>query len=478
MSSHSRVTILSADRRVDVSLPAQQPVGELLPQLLDLCLRADRVATPSGWTLAPIGGLALPPAASLASARIPDGALLELVEHVRRPAGPVIDDVRDAVEDAVLGEAPRWDRPDTGLAALLVGLMLIAAPPTAAAWGLVREVPGGAPSWAGVGTLVATTSLAGASCWLADRRGLHAVRRGAAGLLLFSGAVLILALCTGAETRIAAGSGLAGGVDGGPTVAAMSLGVALAASLLAAVALGRWRADLQPWTVLAGAACAVQITAVGLLAWGRPMSDLARIFAVVGILAIGAMPRVAIAAGGLAALDHRVRNSVGATPAELTAALRSSRRLLLSGLCVAAPVIGGAAIALADGSGAADPALAALTGLALLLRARAYTERRHVAIIGGAGVLTVLVVGVRALQGPYPTVALGLLIGAGALSALAALTCASPPEAQPARGAGVLSARLRRLLDLSEWLVVLTLIPLAALGAGLFDWLQALGVLR
>lgn len=478
MSSHSRVTILSADRRVDVSLPAQQSVGELLPQLLDLCLREDRVATPSGWTLAPIGGLALPPAASLASARIPDGALLELVEHVRRPAGPVIDDVRDAVEDAVLGEAPRWDRPDTGLAALLVGLMLIAAPPAAAAWGLLRGVPGGAPSWAGVGTLLATTSLAGASCWLADRRDLQAVRCGAAGLLLGSGVVLILTLLTGAEARIVAGPRLAGGTDGGPTAAEMSLGVALAASLLAAVALGRWRADLQPWTVLAGAATVVQITAVGLSASGRPMSDLARIFAVVGILAIGAMPRVAIAAGGLAALDHRVRNSVGATPADLTAALRSSRRLLLSGLCVAAPVIGGSAIALAGSSGAADLALAALTGVALLLRARAFTERRHVAIIGAAGILAVLVVGVRALPGPYPAVGLGLLVGVGVLAALVTLTCVAAPQAGTTRGAGVFSARLRRLLDLSEWLVVLTLIPLAALGAGLFDWLQALGVLR
>lgn len=477
MSSHSRVTILSADRRVDVSLPTEQSVGELLPQLLDLCLREDRVATPSGWTLGPVGGLALPPAASLASARIPDGTLLELVEHVRRPAGPVIDDVRDAVEDAVTGEAPRWDRPDTGMAALLVGLGLIAAPPAAAAWGLVREVPGAVPSWAGVGTLLATTSLAGASCWLADRRDLHPVRRAAAGLLLGSGAVLILALLTGAEARITAGPRLAGGADG-PTIMALSLGVALAVSLLAAVALGRWRADLQPWTVVAGTACTVQVTAVGLMAWDRPISDLARIFAVVGILAIGAMPRVAIAAGGLAALDHRVRNSVGAKPAELTAALRSSRRLLLSGLCVAGSVIGGSAIALAGGSGPADPALAALTGLALLLRARAFTERRHVAIIGAAGVLAVLAVGVRTLQGPYPAVGLGLLVGAGALAALATLTCAGSSPAGTARGAGVLSARLRRLLDLSEWLVVLTLIPLAALGAGLFDWLPALGVLR
>ena len=74
----SRVTVVSPDRRVDLSLPASVPLGDLMGQLLNICTDQHDRNTPLAWTLRPVGGAALALASTLESSRVLDGAVLEL----------------------------------------------------------------------------------------------------------------------------------------------------------------------------------------------------------------------------------------------------------------------------------------------------------------------------------------------------------------------------------------------------------------
>lgn len=79
------VTVMGPGRAVDLELPAETPISELLPTLLEICgPQALRASVPDAflwnmWGLLPSGGQqVLQPDRSLAQAGILDGALLEL----------------------------------------------------------------------------------------------------------------------------------------------------------------------------------------------------------------------------------------------------------------------------------------------------------------------------------------------------------------------------------------------------------------
>lgn len=78
------VTLVSPARRIDLKLPAEVPVGELLPKVLELC--GPRLfslqAMQTQWHLVlPDKGVALPPARSLQECGIVDGAVLFLHDN-------------------------------------------------------------------------------------------------------------------------------------------------------------------------------------------------------------------------------------------------------------------------------------------------------------------------------------------------------------------------------------------------------------
>jgi MinD-like ATPase involved in chromosome partitioning or flagellar assembly len=86
------VTVQGPEQRVELQLPCDRPVVELLPLLVDVCAGSQR-SEDARWELAPLGGLAFDGARTLLEVGVIDGSLLHL---------------RDASPDASVVLEP-WD---------------------------------------------------------------------------------------------------------------------------------------------------------------------------------------------------------------------------------------------------------------------------------------------------------------------------------------------------------------------------------
>lgn len=98
----SRVTVVAPRTRIDVALPADVAVADLLPMLLDMAREAtpDGGARHGGWCLARLGENPLDPGRTLASLGVVDGDLLQLRRRSENPPPPLYDDVVDAIAEA------------------------------------------------------------------------------------------------------------------------------------------------------------------------------------------------------------------------------------------------------------------------------------------------------------------------------------------------------------------------------------------
>ncbi|HET6742068.1 MAG TPA: EsaB/YukD family protein, partial [Kribbella sp.] len=99
MSTYSRVTVIGERRRLDAVLPADQPLGVLLPDLLRM-LDEPMQQTPQRRFLTTATGVLVPPEGTLSSAQIIDGAVLRLASEGELPPPPTVYDVtEEAVAD-------------------------------------------------------------------------------------------------------------------------------------------------------------------------------------------------------------------------------------------------------------------------------------------------------------------------------------------------------------------------------------------
>ncbi|GAA3538240.1 type VII secretion integral membrane protein EccD [Amycolatopsis ultiminotia] len=98
----SRVTVVAPTTRIDVALPADVAVADLLPMLLDMAkeVTPDGGARHGGWALAKLGDAPLDPSRTLASLGVIDGELLQLRKRNENPPPPLYDDVVDAIAEA------------------------------------------------------------------------------------------------------------------------------------------------------------------------------------------------------------------------------------------------------------------------------------------------------------------------------------------------------------------------------------------
>jgi len=87
----SRVTVVAPSTRIDVALPADVAVADLLPMLLDMAKETapDGGARHGGWALAKLGDAPLDPSRTLASLGVVDGELLQLRKRNENPIPPV-----------------------------------------------------------------------------------------------------------------------------------------------------------------------------------------------------------------------------------------------------------------------------------------------------------------------------------------------------------------------------------------------------
>ncbi|GGM51568.1 type VII secretion integral membrane protein EccD [Longimycelium tulufanense] len=108
----SRVTVVAPTTRIDVALPADVAVADLLPMLLQMADQKspDGGSRHGGWCLAKLGEAPLDPSRTLASLGVVDGDLLQLRRRVDNPPPPLYDDVVDAIADSVPGSYRPWTK--------------------------------------------------------------------------------------------------------------------------------------------------------------------------------------------------------------------------------------------------------------------------------------------------------------------------------------------------------------------------------
>ncbi|MCK7623667.1 secretion protein snm4 [Streptomyces sp. RS10V-4] len=288
---------------------------------------------------------------------------------------------------------------------------LAAAAALAAAGGAVLTAAPGrrAP---GTALLLAGTALGLLAAWYAAPAG--PARLAATGLTA-AAALALLGLRNGP-------------VRGGPAGAAA-----------AAVAVGAWELLLPAGPVRAG-------VALGFLS----------------VLALGALPRLALRTAGLTRLDDRQPGGSPVGRQRVATALAAAHRGLAPATLVPAASAGAAGVLAAGGPGPWPVLTAVLLAVVLLSRARAYPLAVEVAALLAAGTAVCVRLVVRcAVDGGAPALALAALCVLTALP-VAALAVRLP---QPRR------ERLGRRLDLAESVCMVALIP-AGLGAfGLYGLL-------
>ena len=126
----SRVTVVAPRTRIDVALPADVAVADLLPMLLEMAKEAtpDGGARHGGWCLAKLGDTPLDPSRTLASLGVVDGELLQLRRRTENPPPPLYDDVVDAIAESSPDSYRPWTKQTANRIGHVAGaLALIAA---------------------------------------------------------------------------------------------------------------------------------------------------------------------------------------------------------------------------------------------------------------------------------------------------------------------------------------------------------------
>ena len=488
-SQFCRVTVLAPRTRIDLALPTDLTIAELVPMLVELAGESGgrggsasaRPGNPVGapatsppeappaWCLAAAAGAALPPRATLAGLGVLDGDLLRLRRHGDAPPPPVFDDPVDAVAEAVrdpdaanteggvspvpFGVRP-WTEPCRRAAGLIAGGLAIVA-----AAGLLVAARG----WGERPSLVATVIAALAAA--------AALAGGARLVRLDSAAGVLLALTA---VPLAAATGLAA-LPGVPGSGHLLLAAALAAAAAAAglALLGTAAPALVALVLSAG------LTALTALLGVLGAGSAAGLAAAASAAAVGLLPLLPRLSIGLAGLPPPV---VPTTPDDMIAAdarwefasadeIRYQSELAhtyLAGLVLgAAAVAAVGAVLAARAGGWAGSVFGSVVVTVLLLRSRGYVTAVASAAPLGAGLLAgTALVGGLALTGSQ----LALLVGAPVLLASGAVAIwlvRSGPRQDS-------SPVLRRAADIVEAVLVVATFPLALAVLDLFRLVRQL----
>ncbi|WP_232544188.1 EsaB/YukD family protein [Streptomyces buecherae] len=423
----SRVTLVGGRRRIDMLLPADEPVGELLPSIIEMV--GDRPGKePMLRRLVLANGAVLAQDDTLASSGVPDGAVVRLVREVETPAAPVVHDVSDETADDLDVRGWRWDERTRVWAAGAAHLVLaLVAAAYARHWLGADET--GVPLV--VGALVAAAVGAPVARWVARPVGTVLVLL-AGGLGVF-GAWTVTSSSGAQDVRlIAVGSAVVG------TLALLGLSTPMGRGAL----------------VGAGAVAA----AVGGWELGWALTDGYRVGVVLGVgsvLSLGLLPRLALMGAGLTRLDDQRAQGASVSRHGVDVALAATHRgLALATVTAAVSAAAGGWLAV-EHADAWTVGVAALLGVVLLSRARAFPLGVEVVVLQAAAV--VLVTRLLVLWAERGTTYPLLALAGAALVPLVVLAVRPPDHVR---------VRLRRLANLVEAVGVVVLVPVAI---GAFD---------
>lgn len=430
---YSRVTVIGRHRQLDAVLPADEPLGRLLPDLLRM-LDEPVEPSPRRRYLTTAIGQSLSAEQTLGSAQLMDGAVLRLTAEGEVPPPPTVYDVaEEAVND--LGRHGttfqtghrQWAAGCAVVFALLAGAVSLARSADAdvvafvimlvsALTGLAGVVLGRiGQRTAAVTLLVATTVLLAMVAWTlgSEERWSQALVAGVAALALALGSLLF------------ALAGLAGGgVVGGGTVALFAI------------------------TWIVGTALDVSV------------DRMSAVVAVLAVFLLGIIPRMALAMSGLTALDDRRSQGRDVQRSDVSAALNAAH----VGLALAAAAIAGwsaaAGVVLALHGSVWTVPLACVLAVLLCSRSRLYPLAAEVlGLFVAAGVVVCAVVQSLSGRPVGGTLVAGGLLVVVAMIGIVGLTW-TPQEH--------VRARLDQVLDQLQFLAIVALVSLVLGVFGVF----------
>lgn len=399
----SRVTIVSGRSRVDLALPSDVPLADLLPTLLGFAGAglADEAAGRGGWVLSRLSGEVLDSSRSAAQLGVRDGELLYFTPPDGTAPEIVFDDVVDAVATATKRRAGGWKASDTRLFSLVLGTMALLV-------GAVVDLYAGKPQilgsviGLGVGVMLILVGTI-TSRALGDSR--TGVVLGLLGLVYLAvGGLLLLA--------------------GDKSVAQLGpphLLVAATLVVLGAVLAMAGVADSGQ--VFLGAASAAIALALGAGICQLFDRSAAQSAAIIVPLAFAALPMMPMFAYRTARLPIP---SLPSGPEELRADAESVDRVrilsgadrahdfMAGGLATIAVIAGVGAVVLTLGGGPPGLLLGAVLALVGLLRSRPFMRRAHRIPMLASGAVGLMVVGYGAFTTTQPVLRYGVVLG-GAL---------------------------------------------------------------
>jgi type VII secretion integral membrane protein EccD len=466
----ARITVSTPHRRLDLAVPDQAPVAELLPELLRHA--GDAPEQDGGWALRRADGAVLAPARGLASQGVVDGAVLHLTPVRVQWSPPSYDDIADAVATGARGRGAHWS-PAATWAVLLVLAAVLLAGGLAAVLTVPRELSLALPA------VIAGAALVSGS--LATRRGHQ--RTGA--------------LLDGAALAYAAAAGVAWAPAGMPAVG--GTGALAATALLGGVAAtavprGGGREDIGGggredtsgdaaggnelrggldgrWVHPAGVTMGLLglVAALAAAAWGP--AGAAAVLACVLVCGVGALPMAAMRWGGLPTPPiGGDRVSPGLLGREVARAAVARADELLTGALVGWSLLGMATVGvLVVEGGAAGKVLGAITATALVLRSRLFEAVRYrlPLLAGGLGGYAVLAAAL-VTAAPVELAPLVVPVAAGAALLLAAVGGPAVGGLGREEGGRMAQPWWGRVADAADTLLIVAVVPVAAVVLDLY----------
>jgi type VII secretion integral membrane protein EccD len=449
-AQYCRLTVLAPRARVDVALPADVPVAELVPMVLELVGEPMFGLRPEPWRLSGAVGGPLPPGATLAQLGVPDGELLRLAPDAPPPPPPMFDDPVDALA-ATAGGGGAHDRRFGAAAVQLVA---------AAAAGLLGGGPVDTSALRVVVAAVTAAVAVGITARLArripDPHALLAARTAALVTVPFAAAAGWAALpASSAAAQLLLATAAAGVTAAVAQIALRVVAPALVAVVVAAVPVGLGavavlRLGVPPTAVAAGAAALALV--VG------PLLPRAA-------LRLSGLPRPVVPADGAELVD--ADDGPDLLPPDEIAERSALARGYLAGLVGGcATVAVAAALPAVAAGGWSGPALACVIVVVLALRARSFADpvpARTLLACAVAGLVGLAVLVVARPEPPARFLAVGVLLGVTLLGVAA--VGRSRPGGSPVS---------RRAVDLLDGLLVAAAVPLALTAMDLFRLVRGL----
>lgn len=456
----SRITMVAPSTRIDIALPADVAVADLLPMLLEMAreVTPDGGARHGGWCLARLGDAPLDPSRTLASLGVVDGDLLQLRRRAENPPPPLYDDVVDAIAESTPDSYRPWTAETArrighlagalALAAASVALLL-AGPLLNGQYGLAAAIAGG------VGAILAIT--------------LGAVVARVYGA---TNTGVLIAAVGGLPLAFVSGLYIVPGSVGRPHLLLASVLVLIVASA-AIMVLGSGA------TTFVAAATAALLGAAAFLVAALVTQSAAGIAAgtaAVALAALSALPRLTIQLAGLPLPQvpgsaEELKDDGGFPDFALIQRRAGLAHEYLTGMIIGCGAVAAISAVISASSGEYfGPVLGAVVALVMLLRARSYANGSQAVALLACGITAAAGLTIGWLWTSTPFTRLALVFGVLVVLGVAALVLGGVFPGQR------FSPVLRRSVDILEAVLIAAVLPLALAVMNLYSAVRHLNM--